>query len=402
MKKACVVISYWYLSTPIYLSLKEQYPEYDWHLIDPNEFMGMNTNNIFRKNKSQEFNGYKLINTGFLSIILKLKILNPYLKSFLFYLFYSYYNFLLIEYFKKENFDHIVLTSDWFHSAKSIGSCNELCNKSILIQPCYLDLWERKSSLNKVTSPWKFGLAIKNFLRKYIFSFHPILKIQETRFGFINKNVRLLIWDENLSKFYVEFDRKFELISNPIYKSLFKKYKSKNSNKLKKELPVVTLFPADYTLNFGITYQERLIEQYKLLFEEIRNNYEVRLKIHPNENLLNWKMIFNKISPDNIIINEDPHQVIFDSDFIISTNSYSSVEALLIGTPCINLNPNSELISITNPEIYTKYSLLNASDYNEAKKYLDKSLISDNYEKYLQDLSLKAKELLGQNPEIKL
>ena len=104
MKKACVVISYWYLSTPIYLSLKEQYPEYDWHLIDPNEFMGMNTNNIFRKNKSQEFNGYKLINTGFLSIILKLKILNPYLKSFLFYLFYSYYNFLLIEYFKKENF----------------------------------------------------------------------------------------------------------------------------------------------------------------------------------------------------------------------------------------------------------------------------------------------------------
>ena len=75
---------------------------------------------------------------------------------------------------------------------------------------------------------------------------------------------------------------------------------------------------------------------------------------------------------------------------------------MLIGTPCINLNPNSELISITNPEIYTKYSLLNASDYNEAKKYLDKSLISDNYEKYLQDLSLKAKELLGQNPEIKL
>ena len=144
-------------------------------------------------------------------------------------------------------------------------------------------------------------------------------------------------------------------------------------------MPVVTLFPADYTLNFGITYQERLIEQYKLLFEEIRNNYEVRLKIHPNENLLNWKMIFNKISPDNIIINEDPHQVI-DSDFIISTNSYSSVEALLIGTPCINLNPNSELISITNPEIYTKYSLLNASDYNEAKKYLDKSLISNNYE----------------------
>ena len=59
-------------------------------------------------------------------------------------------------------------------------------------------------------------------------------------------------------------------------------------------MPVVTLFPADYTLNFGITYQERLIEQYKLLFEEIRNNYEVRLKIHPNENLLNWKMIFNK------------------------------------------------------------------------------------------------------------
>ncbi len=402
MKKACVVISYWYLSVPIYLSLKELYPKYDWKLIDPNEFMGMDTNNIFRKNKSQKIKGYTLINTGLLSTIFKIKIFSPWLKSFLFYFFYSYYNSLLIEYFNKENFDHIVLTSDWFHSAKSIGSCSELCDKSILIQPCYLDLWKRKLSVNKVILPYPFVFAIKTFLRKKIFPLHPILKINETRFGFINKKVRLLIWDENLSEFYKEVGRKFELISNPIYKSLFKKYKSYNVRNLDKGLPIVTLFPADYTLNFGIDYQEKLIAEYKLLFKDLSTNYEVRLKIHPNENILFWKKIFKTISSDKIIKEEDPHKVIFESDFIISTNSYSSVEALLIGTPCINLNPNSELISITNPEIYTKFSLLNASDYKMAKNYIDKSLIDNNYQKYLQDLSLKAKELLGQHPEIKL
>ena len=98
------------------------------------------------------------------------------------------------------------------------------------------------------------------------------------------------------------------MISNPIYKSLFKKYKSNNVKDLNKALPIVTLFPADYTLNFGIDYQEKLIAEYKLLYKNLSTTYEVRLKIHPNESILYWKKIFKTISSDNIIKEEDPHK----------------------------------------------------------------------------------------------
>ena len=98
------------------------------------------------------------------------------------------------------------------------------------------------------------------------------------------------------------------------------------------------------------------------------------MKIHPNEKVLYWRKFLIKLIP-KIIKDENIHQVIFESDFIISTNSYSCVEALLIGTPCINLNPNSEMISITNVDLYTKYSLLNASDYKVAKNIYTNLLV---------------------------
>ena len=192
--------------------------------------MGMETNNMFRRKNSSSINGYKKVNTRFLSFFVNNKILSPGLKFYFFYLFYGYYNFLLINYFIKKKFDYIVLTSDWFHSSKSIASSKNLSKKILLIQPCYLDLLERIKSIKIYKLRLKIFSSIKSFLRKIIFNqdpkfLHPILKIEETRFGFINKKSRLLIWDENLSEYYEKINRKFELISNPIYKSLYNKYK---------------------------------------------------------------------------------------------------------------------------------------------------------------------------------
>mgnify|MGYP001299610666 CR=1 FL=1 len=403
MKKACVIISYWYLSLPIFNSLKELYPNYIWYLIDPNEMMGLDANTKFRQNISKNVDGYKLLNMGFLSIILRSKRLGPWLKSYLFYSFYGYYHSLLLKYLKKENFEIIVLTSDWFHSAKTISTDESLSQNSVLIQPCYLDLWERKKVDRIYKSRFPFVASLKYFVWEYLFPYHPVLRIQETRFGFINKKSRLLIWDETLSKYYKEIGRKFELISNPNYRSLFKKYKLKKERIFENRKPVVTLFPANYTHNFGAIYQDKLVEQYKLLLREINNTCKVRLKIHPNENISYWINIFRTIKPEQIIKEDDPQKVIFESDFIISTNSYSCVEALLIGIPCINLNPFAEMISITNVEIYTKYSLLNAKDYKVAREFINRSITNNsNYKKYLMDINLKAKTLLGKYPDIKL
>ena len=402
MKKACVLISYWYLSVPIYDSLKELYPEYEWKLIDPNEFMGLDTNKVFRKKLSKNYSGYEILNIGFLSIILNSKLLNPLLKSIIFYFFYEYYHNKLIKFISKENYDFIILTSDWFHSAKTIASLNSLIKKSILIQPCYLDLWKRKFKKIKNKSPSNFFSEMKLMLKKYFFSYHPILKIQETRFGFINKKSRLLIWDDNLTKYYEEIGRKYELISNPIYKSIYQKKKENSSTKSIKNKPLVILFPANYSLNFGNIYQSKLQQEYKRLYLNLKDFCDVRLKIHPNENISYWTNIFNNIDRKKIIKFDNPQDTILKADFIVSTNSYSCVEALLLGTPCINLNPNTELITSTNVGIYTKYSLLNSSDSFVAKDYIKSALKGNTYNDYLRKLELKAKDLLGNYPDINI
>ena len=98
-------------------------------------------------------------------------------KILLFYFFYVT-NSTLLKYLKKRILT-IVLTSDWFHQAKTIATDATLAQNSVLIQPCYLDLWERKivDKIYKSRFPLCF---IKIFFRKY-FPYHPVLKIQETR-----------------------------------------------------------------------------------------------------------------------------------------------------------------------------------------------------------------------------
>ena len=68
--KNCVVMSYWYLSYPLYEAMIDLYPKYDWYFVDPNEFMGLKTNQPFRLNQASKIKNYKLVNIGFLENII--------------------------------------------------------------------------------------------------------------------------------------------------------------------------------------------------------------------------------------------------------------------------------------------------------------------------------------------
>tara|TARA_B100000212_G_scaffold325218_1_gene286712 strand:- start:974 stop:2155 length:1182 start_codon:yes stop_codon:yes gene_type:complete len=390
--KACVLMSYWYLSYPLYEAMIDLYPKYEWYFVDPNEIMGKQANQSFRLNKSPKITNYKLLNIGFLDFILKSKLLSEGLKTSIFYQFYFYYEKKLIRFFLQEKFDHIIFTSDWFHSSKSIASNKSIKAKRSLVQPCFLDLYLK----SKPSAQLNFKNLIKKFL---LFKTHPILKITETRFGIIDKDSRLYIWDKQLCDFYIKNNREFTLISNPLYEHLL--YKSTKKIKIIEKKAKVSIMPANYSINFGDLYQKIVEDQYIRLVESLIDSVDLTIKIHPNEPLDYWVKVFHMIDRSLIIKDINTQDIILNSNYIVSTNSYSCIEATLLGTPCINLSPREDLMTRSQDTRYSrKYSILNVSNYSDAVDFINKYKDRTDYKLKLKSLRILAKDLLDNTNKI--
>ena len=397
--KVCVLMSYWYLSYPIYEAMKDLYPKYQWYFVDPNEYMGIQSNKSFRINNLSKVKNYKLVKIGFLQKIIDSNLIPESTKSYLFYKFYFYYERKLIRFFLKEKFDHIIFTSDWFHSSKSLSTNKLIKSKKSLLQPCFLDLYLKSTEERIYISRFPLVAEIKTLLKKYFFPDHPILTIKETRFGLINKNSKLYIWDEKLCDFYNKNNRKFTLIINPLYKHLF--YKSNKFIKRVKKKAKVSILPANYSLNFGNLYQSIIEEEYIKLVSSIYEDVDLIIKIHPNESLSYWSKVFSMIDNSCFIQDVNIHDLILDSNYIVSTNSYSSIEATLLGTPCINLNPRDDLMTKNQDTRYSiKYSILNASNYNEVVEYILKYEDRNFYQLQLKKVRKLAKDSLHNSNNI--
>ena len=349
--------------------------------------MGSTVNGSFRSNYPSDIT-VKTPSPSLLTFILKCSYIPISIKGILFYALFRSYSHNLITSLNRLNPDYIVLTSDWFHSALIISSRFSQA-KIHLIQPCFLDLWERKPPLTRKS------------LNKLLGFHNPLMFPKSTCFGMNNQSCHLHIWDKNLSEFYNSNNRSFNLISNPLYSSLLSKRSSK-ADRLNHYNKQILIMPADYSANFEDEYQKKLEDAYSDLVSTLRNaNIDFRVKIHPNESETYWRDALKVNSLEILPSSSSPQDSIQASSYIISTNSYSSVEATLLGVPCLNLNPNSHLITITDSTNFSKYAFRNFKNTYELANFIFNSTY-ESYEKSLDEVNSVSENLLGLLPELSL
>ena len=267
------------------------------------------------------------------------------------------------------------------------------------MQPCFLDLYLKPTADRIYKSRFPLVAETKTFIKKYLFPDHPILKIKESRFGLIDKDSILYIWDKQLCNFYIKNNREFRLISNPLNEHLF--YRSTKTIKTIENKAKVSIFPANYSHNFGDVYQQIVEEQYIKLVKSLLNLADLTIKIHPNESSDYWANVFHMIDRSLIVQDTNSHDLILNSNYVVSTNSYSCVEATLLGTPCINLSPREDLMTKSQDTRYsTKYSILNVSNHSDALKYILQYEDRDDYHLKLKSVRNLAKSFLDNSKKI--
>jgi hypothetical protein len=383
--KALVVLSYWYLTVPIYQALKKLYPQYNWILLDPRELMGLTANLSYRRVEKPIDNTIVYDNI-FFRLFTHGRFVPSIWNKILFYSFIHLYTRGLLAMVYEINPDLIVLTSDWFQSARIISDHfnNSRC---YLIQPCFLDLWHRPSStrrklVNKLISLWSKYLGYKT-----------------TIFGLVNTYCRLLIWDSSLSEFYNAVDRDHTIILNPVYASL-RVERQALAERQESFHRRILIMPAIYKENFGVEYQSQLEKEYKDLARTlVQQNRDFLIKIHPNESLDYWKKLLNLPQTKFLESSIAPHQAIMTSSYVISTNSYSAVESTILGVPCYNLNPSIDLIAKVDINLFSKYAVRNIDSAQLLLKEIF-AMNSADYWRLLKEVDLLSDTMLGKYPPV--
>jgi hypothetical protein len=138
----------------------------------------------------------------------------------------------------------------------------------------------------------------------------------------------------------------FESVKYPLFQYLQRKYSSSIRGV---QRTTIAVLPANYELNHGRIFQDMLESEYRELIQRLlEEDVDIYIKIHPNEQIEYWR--------NTLRIEKDARVKFYDSaadrlelfgrsDFVISTNSFSAVEATLCGAVTINFNPLSRQLS---------------------------------------------------------
>ena len=155
----------------------------------------------------------------------------------------------------------------------------------------------------------------------------------------------------------------------------------------KKTLTFFTAFYGD-VLGHGNDYQKNLEESLNYVIENLNNKYNIIIKTHPNEELSYWKNVF-KFKNITLIKNINNFDLMLISDIMISSNSYASVEATLLGVTTINFVPGANIISKEFCNLFNQF----VSVVEYSKESLLKRL--NNY--LSVDISYKNDTIIAQN-----
>ena len=229
--------------------------------------------------------------------------------------------------------------------------------------------------LKKLRTSTRFSKKITNTL-------FPMFFEKQQYFGFEIENINILAWDMNSYKIFESKNKIVYKTINPTHIDLLNKGLSftrkdylsvikKNNLKLDPNKKTISIFTAYYgdVLGHGDEYQNNLERSLVTVLKKINKKYNIIIKIHPNEKTEYWKNIFdNKYLLIQKINNFD---LMLISDILISTNSYSSVEASLLGKFTINFVPGVNMISEEFCNLFNYYNSVYKYSSDDLLDYLD-------------------------------
>lgn len=237
------------------------------------------------------------------------------------FLNFPYWSKRVVEDIKKIDPINIILLTDIFPSSILIDQCFQDKN-ILLIQPCLLDAWERKKTLNSYYS---------NALN-FFFKNNPFPKQQY--WGLEGQNNKLLLWSEENKVFFEERREEVFLISSPMTESTYTSTKeSKEYGYIKK----IGIFPVNLTSIYGSAVQNSFEKCISEILNKYKNDYEFIVKVHPHDDVNYWR---NRLPKDiNLVIHEEKEKIFKEIDIHFSCTSYSSFEARDYGAYTINYMP---------------------------------------------------------------
>lgn len=346
-RKAIVIVGYHYLSTPIYTALKEQLNDFQVKYLFTKDTYGSDTNFKYFDTKTlrsedPDFTELPLtppwhasrVAWHLLTKMDKIKLWAEWIW------FFKKYKRALRDVIKRESPDVMIITTDLFFTprylAKVFGKI-----PIVLIQPCYLDLWPR---------PNRYTL-----LKRVINLVEPMVFETQQYFGMEIERAVLCVWDDDSYMIYEDFGRSATKIVNPTHIYLInnaQRYRQEGLGLLLPEIgltsekPLISFFTARYTEIHGIEYQRTLENALCQVIDSISDRFQVVIKIHPNEDLAYWKDVFCSLTRRDVVFvhNCNKFRLIASSEFMVSTNSYSAVEATLLGVVSVNFIPGVDEI----------------------------------------------------------
>lgn len=393
------MVGYHYLSTPVYKSIKEQLTEYDVFYFFPKDTIASDTNfKYFDRDvfKSRDKNYIELEYDppwfrGIMTWHLRYKLHKLWMWIVWIWSFGKFKD-EIDKVISKINPDILLITSDLFFTPRHISVSNPKI-PIVLIQPCYLDLWERE---------YRYGL-----IKKFINYIQPHVFEQQQYFGMEIKRSVLLVWEKDAYEKYKKMGRDVRKIINPTHLSIinnadFMRGKSavalKKYFKISNNKPIITIFTARYTEIHGIEYQQHLERSLIKVILNLDNRCNIIVKIHPNEDLQYWMPVLSDVlNSIQIIQNTDRFALLALSDIMISTNSYSSLEATLSKCVSVNFVPGISQIGEDFCKSFDVNSVVVIRSVDEMIKFVEDYDTEYKFSKFANKISELINMILGYN-----
>ena len=375
MKKILLIPSYYYLSNPIYIAMKELLDEdfeFIYFFTKDSTCIKLNLENISYELVGKKFDKYveidfdpfwvtklsvnnNLSNLGLINLILRLK------NNILYFFNIRKYIKHFVEKINRISPDYIVLTSDMTFSYRIIKRYFPTI-KIIIIQPCFLDFRDKK--LKKFSILEKIGNILLGNL------YYP----KQSYFGLESKNDKLLLFDDKFMDFYKNKRENIYKIINPFFSKLNQEIASLNKNNIKKLLfksisinpskPIIILFASDYTTIHGNEVQMYIENTYINLIKKYYQSFNFIIKNHPRAGIKNFDVHFKGYKEVFFLQNElSYNELLAIGNLNISINSNASLESIICGMPTINFLP----LDLQNNEHFKWLSYYGATEANTFK-----------------------------------
>jgi hypothetical protein len=406
MKKILLIPTYYYLSNPLYSSLKEILDEnYSFTYFFSKDSTSLKSNllNISKLKVGSNFDKYVEIDAPLPWVYneqkfnIRVRFINGFLKKVNYFFKLKRYVKQFITKINEISPDYIVITSDLTISYRIIKKYFPKV-KIIILQPCFLDFRDRE--LREIP----VGIRIIN---NY---FKGILYPNQPYFGLENKSTdKLLLFEDKFFEFYKDKRENIYKIFNPFFVKLNDQIESLDIVKIKNKLShiinidlkreIVIIYVSDYTSFHGVDIHNYTIESYIKLIKKFADKYTFIIKNHPRAGVKDFEKNFIGYKQVFFLNNEiEYNELLSIGNLNISINSNASLESIVCGMPTINFLP-LHLKENDHFKWLSYYGGEEANTYEDLELLLEKYLDDKNF--FLNKLNEGRKKLVGTKEECK-